>query len=123
MIGNLGNLLNVALSVVGRQSFNYIAFTSRTPNAVGQDVATYAAPVALTGSVQPVPRSLYQQYGLDFQRDYLIFYVSQNAIDVTRDVSGDQMQFNGNLYQCVSETDWFPMNGWTAILCVKILAS
>lgn len=116
----IGNLLNKALSVVPQQTFNYLAFVSRTPNSVGQDVATYAAPRCMRGSVQPIRRNLYQQYGLDFQRDYLTFYVSKNAIDVGRDVSGDQMQFNGNTYQCVSETDWFPMNGWTSILCVRI---
>lgn len=114
------NILQAALQVIARSSFCYYAFESRTPNAVGQDVTTYAAPVTLQGSVQPVPRSLYQQYGLDFQRNYVNVYVSQTVLDVTRDVSGDQILFNGRTYQCVSVTPWSAIDGWSAVLCVQV---
>lgn len=114
------NLLSMATRIIATQAFDYYAFVSRTPNAIGQDVATYATPQTLMGSIQPVSRSLYQTYGLDFDRYYLTFYVSENVIDVTRDISGDQMVFNGNPYQCVQKTDWFPQDGWTAVLCVQI---
>ncbi len=114
------NILNAALSIIARQSFDYYAFQSRTPNAIGQDVATYAAPVTLTGSVQPVPRNLYQIYGLDFDKYYLTFYVSQAVMDVARDVSGDAMVFNGNYYQCLQKTDWFPQDDWVSVLAVQV---
>jgi hypothetical protein len=114
------NILNMALSVLGKQSFQYYAFASRTPNAVGQDIATYAAPLALQGSVQPVPRELFERYGLDFQRNYVNVYVSKNVLDVTRDVSGDLIVFNGKPYQCVSETPWAAIDGWDAVLCVQV---
>jgi hypothetical protein len=114
------NLLNLAMTLLGRQSFQYYAYAARTPNAIGQDVTTYAAPVTLSGSVQPVPRTLYESFGLDFDRYYLTFYVAANVLDVARDISGDQMFFNGNTYQCVQKTDWFPQDGWTSILCVQV---
>jgi hypothetical protein len=110
----------MALSVIGRSSFSYLAFASRTPNAIGQDITNYARPVTLQGSVQPVPRSLYQQYGLDFQRNYINVYVSKAILDVTRDVSGDMIVFNGNSYQCVSTTPWAAIDGWVAVLCVQV---
>lgn len=114
------NLLNMALTVIGRQRFEYLAFLSRKPNNVGQDITTYKPPVCLTGSVQPVPRSYYQLYGLDFQRNYQTFFVSKNALDVARDISGDHMIFNRKTYQCVSRTDWFAVDGWESILCVEV---
>lgn len=117
------NILNMAMRIVGKQSFDYYAFLSRTPNSVGQDIATYASPVTLQGSVQAVPRTLYQQYGLDFQRNYINIYASQTIIDVSRDVSGDQILFNGNTYQCVSVTPWNAIDGWNAVLCVQLTST
>ena len=113
------NILSMALTAIGKSSFSYLAFVSRTPNSIGQDIASYAPAATLQGSVQPVPRSLYQQYGLDFQRNYINVYVSKAVIDVTRDVSGDMIAFNGNSYQCLSVTPWVAIDGWNSVLCVQ----
>ena len=115
------NILNMALSVIAPSSFQYYAFLSRTPNDIGQDVTSYAEPVTLLGSVQPVPRNLFEAYGLDFQRSYVNVYVSKGILDIARDVSGDQIQFNGFTYQCLSITDWQPIDGWDQVLCVKVV--
>ncbi len=114
------NLLATALTLLGRQSFQYYAFLERVLQPNGLDLASYAAPVSLSGSVQPVPRSLYQAYGLDFDRYYLTFYVSRSVMDVTRDVSGNALTFNGNYYQCIQKTDWFPQDGWVGVLAVQV---
>lgn len=114
------NLLNLALTVIGRQWFDYYRFKSRAPNRVGLDVTIYELPVNLSGSVQPVLRELYEKFELDLQRDYMTFYVSKDVMDVARDVSGDQMFFNGKIYQCMSITNWFPMDGWVPVLCVAV---
>lgn len=114
------NLLRQALSVIASQCFQYFAFTGRTTNDIGQDVAQYATPTTLRGSVQPVPRSMYQTYGLDFQQNYLNVYVSRSLLDIARDVSGDQIAFQGKRYQCVSKTPWYGIDGWDAILCVEV---
>lgn len=114
------NLLNMALSVIARQTVAYFKFSSRALNDVGQDVTVYDAPVNIVGSLQAVPRNLYDQYGLDLQKTYVILYTSTNVLDIGRDVSGDQIEFNGVRYQCESDTDWFPLDGWDAVLCVQI---
>ncbi len=46
--------------------------------------------------------------------------MSKDIEDVTRDVSGDQIQFAGNTYQVLSVTPWFAINGWDGILSVQI---
>lgn len=117
------NLLNQAFTVIARQTVNYYANTGRTTNSIGLDVTAYASVITLRGSFQPVPRKLYQQYGLDLQKSYYTFYCSANILDVARGVSGDQINFNGIRYQVESANDWFAMDGWVGVLCVQVALS
>lgn len=117
------NILNMALQIIAKQTVQYYAFVSRALNAVGQDIATYAAVQNIVGSWQPVPREVYVLYGLDLQKDYFTFYTSNNVLDVTRDVSGDQIAYRGRRYQVESNNDWYQLDGWKGILCVGLGAS
>ncbi len=114
------NLLNMALTIIAKQTITYYRNTGRVLNSVGQDIAEYAPPLFIVGSWQPVPRALYQQYGLDFQKDYFTFYTSNNVLDLERDISGDQIAFNGQRFQCESDNDWYGLDGWKGILCIHI---
>lgn len=114
------NLLNMALRIIARQGLVYYKAEGRTQNSIGQDVTIYDAGTTIVGSWQPVPRNLYRPYGLDLQKDYFTFYTSNNLIDIARDVSGDQIAFNGQRYQCESNNDWYEMDHWKGILCVHI---
>jgi hypothetical protein len=116
----LPNLLNMAISVLGKQQFSWQRFLSKYTNDVGLDIPTYATAIILEGQVQAVPRELFEKYGLNFQKKYLIFYVSKNVMDVDRDVAGDLLQFGNNTYECLTETSWFQINGWTAIIAAQI---
>jgi hypothetical protein len=115
------DILNDALSIISSQAITYYKFSGRTLNAVGQDVAVYDAPVTVYGSFQPIQRNFYQQLGLDLQKSYFNLFTSNNIVDVGRDVSGDQVNFQGQMYQCESLTQWFDMDGWVQIRCVAIL--
>lgn len=114
------NILNMALTAIKRQTIIYYQFISRVPNDIGQDVTTYAAPVNISGSFQPVPRELYFENGLDLDKRYYTFYTNSNLLDVNRDVSGDQIEFNGWRFQCLSSNNWFELDGWAGVLCVSI---
>lgn len=114
------NLLTMALTVIASQTITYYRFTGRALNNVGQDVASYATSAQIKGSFQPVPKTLYESYGLDLQKTYFTFYTSSDLIDVQRDVSGDQIVFNSLRYQCESSNDWFSLDGWKGVLCVLI---
>lgn len=113
----------MALSIIARQTVTYYHMTARALNDVGQDVTTYASPVNMTGSFQPVPKRLYEVYGLDLQKSYYTFYTSNNLLDVQRDLSGDQIAFNNRRFQCESANDWFAIDGWKGVLCVDIGSS
>jgi hypothetical protein len=114
------NLLKQALTVIAAQTITYYQALTRTVNTVGQWVTPYAEPVSIRGSFQAVPRNLYQQYGLDFQKDYYTFYSLNDIMDIKRDVSNDQIEFNGLRYQCESNNDWFAVDKWKGILCCLI---
>lgn len=118
MLGS--NILNQALRLIGKQTIQYYAFNSRSTNDIGYDVSEYADPVDAKGSFQPIPRNLYQQMGLDFQRNYANVFLPQSMVDVERDVSGDKVGFNGKIYQCLSATPWAAIDGWTEMLVVQV---
>ena len=115
------NLLNTALTAIARQMVIYQRYLGRADNEIGQDVSAYEEPgVAILGSFQAVKRNLYAQYGLDLSKYYANFYVSKNALPVDRNVSGDQLVYDGTLFKAESETDWFAIDGWVCMLLVKI---
>lgn len=113
----------MAVRLIAQTAIVYYQYTGRTLNEVGQDVVTYAAPVTVLGSYQPVQRAMYEQLGLDFTKNYYNFYVPSDFLDVSRDVSGDQITYNGRRFQCQSNTEWFSIDGWQAVLTVDIGAA
>ncbi len=114
------NLLTTALGIICRESFDYIQFTGRTTNAIGYDERTYAEPVTITGSVQAVDRSHYTDNGLDFSKRHIQIWTDTNVEDLYRARSGDQIQWNGNRYEVLSETDWHPIDGWNNFIAVEV---
>lgn len=114
------NLLNLAMTVIRKETFEFYAYTTRSSNDIGIYQDEYADPVTVTGSVQPVPRDLYAQMGLDFQKNYHTFYTPNSIGDVGRAKAGDKFVFNGSTYQCESTTPWFAMDGWTKCMCVQV---
>lgn len=114
------NLLNKAFRLIAKTSVLYFKDAGRYTNSIGLDVTTRLSPVEYRGSVQPVPRNLYELLGLDFTKSYVNFYVSRDIIGVNRDVSGDQFSYGGRQYQCLSTTPWFGIDGWEAVLAIDV---
>lgn len=83
------NILNMALGVIASQSLGYYAFVKRTNNKIGLYVDTYAEPLTVRGSIQPVARSTMVLQGLDLQKNYVNIFISRQVLDVNRDVSSD----------------------------------
>lgn len=114
------NILKKAMSVIAPQQLIYYPFLSRTPNANGDDVNTYGRPKQVKGNIQPVPRSLYEIQGLDFQKDFYNIYIPQAVLDISRDVGGDKFVWNCRTFQALSKTDWMGIDGWVQVLCVRL---
>jgi hypothetical protein len=118
----IGNLLSLAMGVVGGQPVTLSRFTGRAENAAGYTVPTYADPVAIAGHVQPIPQRLFQALGLDWAKEYVTLYTPAGVVVVGRDESGDKITYNGATYLCESSTDWLGQAGWVAVVAVKVPA-
>lgn len=114
------NLLAAAFTMVAAQPFDYQPYQARTVNGVGLYETTYGARVTLEGSIQAVPRNVYQEYGLDLQKNYVRVFVSLDVVDITRDTSGDRIFWNGREYQITSQVDWFNIDGWVSFIAVDV---
>lgn len=114
------NILNTALRAIARQTFQYYTYASRTLQSNGQYLTNYNPPVTCTGSVQPFPRDKYEAFGLDFEKRYFNFFISRNALDLTRNVTSDQIVFACKTYQVISKTPWYAIDGWDEILAAEI---
>lgn len=129
------NILKTALSVIGSQTVNWLQFVSQSEGPTGLSTAMYATSQTIKlGSLQPVPRSRYEAYGLDWQKSYVTWFVPNvNALSITRnpDQSGDVIEWpvnnDGSLitgksrrYQLVGDTPWTYVDGWTYVLGVDI---
>ena len=113
------NLMNMASRVISQTTVSYRAFAGRVKNENYIEVATYAPPVNIKGSLQPVARELYEKMNLDLQKTYYNFFCPNNMLDLQRDVSGDLFDYGGFTYQVESLTPWFDIDGWVQALAVR----
>lgn len=117
-----GNLLKTVLQVLPSTGpVEYLRFAGNTTNAAGYDVPSFepATPVKKS-QVQAVPRISYGFLNLDYQKNYVNWFVPREVFGLGRDYSGDRMTYAGTLYQCVSPTPWANQDGWVQMLCVDI---
>jgi hypothetical protein len=114
------NLLMEAFGSIDPVPFMYYPFVSRTLNTSRQWMTTYGTPYQVWGSVQAVPRSKYNELGLDFQKEYIKILAPINSVDLARDTSGDQFEWKGFMYQMVDDTNWYAMDGWARCMGAQI---
>lgn len=117
-----GNLLSTVLQVLPSNGVvEYLRFIGNTTNAAGYDVPSFASAMPVHQcQVQAVPRISYGFLNLDYQKTYVNWFIPRQVIGLDRDYSGDRMTYNGEIYQCVSATDWSQQDGWCQMLCVRI---
>jgi len=114
------DLLRMALTMITRQGVTYYKAAYRVINSLGQYLTTFEPGSLMYGSWQPVPRALLIKYGLNLQKDYYTFYTPNNVLDLDREITADQIAFNGQLFQVESDNDWYMLDGWKGVLCIHI---
>lgn len=110
------NLLAQAFAAIGQQSIKLHKFTGRSPNELGQYVTTYADPIDILGSWQPISKTRYAALGLDMTKEHAMLYTPVNIQTIERDGSGDQASIYGKRWQALDLTDWFYQDGWNAVV-------
>ena len=114
------NLLAQALTVIKPSPIKFFKTLGRSSNDIGLLVSQYADPVTVMASVQAVARNVYEQFGLDFQKNYIQIWLQVGVIDINRDTSGDQVDWNCRRYECKSDDNWYNVDGWMSVMCVDI---
>jgi hypothetical protein len=116
------DILSDALMCIDASEIQVCRFNARTKNPVGQWVTSRAEPsLPFEASVQPVKRSKYVALGLDFKKVYIRVYVSLDVHDFTDYTAGDVILYNGDEYAINDNSDWYVIDGWVSLTCVKIL--
>lgn len=114
------NLLNQALKVIRPTVIKYLRFSGRTLTSERIYIDIYEPELDLVASVQAVSRSKYQDWGLDFQKNYIKIWAKANLLDLERDYSGDKFIYGGRTYKLIDQTTWFLQDGWASALAVEI---
>lgn len=114
------NVLEAALNAIGRDGFSYLKFEGQQAGPSGFKRQTFAAPVVVLGSVQPMNSKDVMDRGLTDTESYIVARGSLTFLEGGRDVSSDQVEFSGDKYQVISVAPWNGQNGWSMAVCQKI---
>lgn len=117
------NLLAQALSTLPKSSVQWRRATGRELSARGQWVTTYADPVPLVGSMQPLSAKRLTDLGIDASRRYWEFWTKAPVVPVARGTSGDHLEWQGKTLQAEEvpgADDWLAMDGWQRLVLVEV---
>lgn len=115
------DILSDAFEAIDTVEVQILRNSGRVKNGVGQYVQSFEEPVNYDASVQAVNRSSYTFLGLDFAKTYFNVYLSTDAHAFKRGEGGDQVVFGNKRLEVVSDLDWFDLDGWVGLLCVKLV--
>ena len=114
------NLLNIAFGAIASQSLTWRQYAGRSENALGQFVTTYAEPVTIRGSWQPVQRDQYAEMGLDESKSYFNLYTAHQLRGVEEGRAPDLIDYAGRRYSVHGVTPWAGLDGWNHAVCVEL---
>jgi hypothetical protein len=115
-----GHILKRAMATVGSERPQWFKFLSKTENAAGYDVATYADPVYITAQPQAISRAQIQYNGLDFEKNYMMFYTEAPVNDLMRDGEADRICYKGQMFEVVANTAWKKPQGFVGVMAVQV---
>lgn len=113
------NLLNAALRIIPKQQIIWRKFAGFEVDEQGLKINRYAEGVELTGSVQAVDRNIYDQLGLDQEKEYLVVYAPADIKGVSGQNAPDIIEFGGAAYKVVRNYPWYFYNGWAGVVVIK----
>ena len=115
------NVLGIAFGAIAQQTVRHLVATGRTQNAVGSWVTTYATPVAVRASWQPVDAKKYEQLGLDMAKEYHNIWLKSPVTGIQRGKSPDRFIGPDNrLHEVVVIKDWYGQDGWSEVMVIDV---
>lgn len=118
------NLLPIAMnatSILGcNQQFEFYQFQGSTLDDLGRDIPQYSNPINLKGSIQAVPNKMYEQLGLDLEKNYITVFCPQLIQSLAQNSQPDRIIWNNRTFEAVETKDWTNLNGYTKALFAEI---
>lgn len=118
------NLLPIAMnatSILGcNQQFEFYQFQGSTLDDLGRDIPQYSNPINLKGSIQAVPNKMYEQLGLDLEKNYITVFCPQLIQSLAQNSQPDKIIWNNRTFEAIETKDWTNLNGYTKALFVEI---
>lgn len=118
------NLLPIAMSATSilgcNQQFEFYQFQGSTLDDLGRDIPQYSDPMNLKGSIQAVPNKMYEQLGLDLDKNYITVFCPQLIQSLAQNSQPDKIIWNNRTFEAVETKDWTNLNGYTKALFVEI---
>lgn len=107
------DLLAEALTVINGTELLWYRSQGRAQDAEGNWVTSFADPVTVDGSWQPIDSSKYEYLGLDVQRSYQIFYTHAPIQTVEANKTPDFIVANGRKWVAQKDvSNWLAYDGW-----------
>ena len=116
----IGNVLAMAQKIIPPVDILYYKFNTSTIDDYGAISPSFDTPITIKANVHPVPRSVYQEQGLDFNKQYISIFTQQQMFDLDRDNQSDKIEYLGEMYQLFNKSDWTYYNGWNSFKAVRI---
>lgn len=117
------NVLNPAMAATAilgcNQTFLFYKRLSSVVDDMGRDVPQYDAPLSLTGSIQAVPNKMYEQLGLNLDKNYKTVFCSALIRSIAEEIQPDRIVYNSKTYDVVENKNWYETNGYTKLLIVE----
>lgn len=118
------NLLPIAMAATAilgcNKPFKFYKFLTSSLDDYGRDIPEYSEPVTLTGSIQAVPNKMYEQLGLDLDKNYKTVFCPALMRSLAESLQPDIIEYNGGRYQIVENKNYYETNGWTKALMVEL---
>ena len=118
------NLLNTAMAatcILGcNKTFTFLKYLGTTIDDMGRDIPQFDEPKTLTGSIQAVSNEMYEQLGLDLNKNYKIVFSSTLMKSLAEDIQPDRIIYNNRTFELVENKNWYDTNGWTKALVVEL---
>lgn len=117
------NNLALAMRLIKPQTVQLYRPAGATTRADGVQMPSFEPPITIAvASVQPTLARRYEQLGLDRAKRHIDIWATTDAYTVARDRAADQFEWNGERYEVVQDTGWFPQDGWTVVTAVQVAA-
>ena len=111
------SLHSYAKQIVPQRRFSYKEYSGMVEGANGKDSPKYGDKKTAYGSVQPVPKKVYQSLGLNSEKEY-IHIVTDACINGYGDI-GDRVFFCGKEYRVMDCEDWRVVSDWAGVMCIN----